>query len=110
VNGPAHVSVWPAIVGLLVVAPVVEPFVYVKPAGSSSEIESSVTGLPLGLLTVIVYPSFPPAGVVEASAVLEVESTVAPGWHAPAAVVPSTSRSRKTAESRMRSPWSKIER
>jgi hypothetical protein len=39
---------------LVVVAPVVVPVVYVKPAGSSSEIESSVTAFPLGLLTVIV--------------------------------------------------------
>src|SRR6476620_5205701 len=50
VNVPDHVSVEPLIVGFAVVAPVVEPAVYVNPAGSVSVIELSVAGTAPGLL------------------------------------------------------------
>jgi hypothetical protein len=44
------------------------------------------------------------------SAVFEAVRTVAPSWHVPPAAVASRSLSRKIAESRAWSPWSKIER
>ena len=53
-NGPVQVSVCPETVGLAVVAPLVEPATYEKPAGSVSEIVASDTALLFGLLTVIV--------------------------------------------------------
>ena len=77
-NGPAQVSVWPEIPGFVVVTPVLEPAVYVKPAGSVSVIEVSVAALAFGLWIVIVYPSLAPPAAVAASAVLVVESGASP--------------------------------
>ena len=52
--GPLQVRSRPATDGFDVVAPVVEPGVYVKPSGSVSATELSVTGVLFGLLIVIV--------------------------------------------------------
>ena len=54
VNGPDHVRVCADTAGSLVVTPLVDPVVYVKPAGRTSLIEVRFTPIPPGLLTVIV--------------------------------------------------------
>src|SRR3954452_20000834 len=69
-----HVRSWPATDGLAVVAPVVEPPTYVKPAGRVSTSDVNVTAPAFGLVAVIVYPSVPPAATEPASAVLSSES------------------------------------
>src|SRR4051812_4088703 len=53
-NDPVHVSSCPLIVGFAVVAPVVEPGVYVNPAGRVSTIDVTFAAVPLGFVTVIV--------------------------------------------------------
>ena len=54
VNGPVHRSRCPVTVGLAVVAPVVEPGVYVKPSGRSSTSASISNASVCGLAIVIV--------------------------------------------------------
>ena len=67
---PDQVRVCPDTLGLAVVAPVLEPATYEKPAGSVSVMLVSVWATAPGLLMVTVYPSAVLASTSESSAVL----------------------------------------